>query len=279
MLPKKCVLCKQKQDTLYWHLTKAKDNLVVFCSGKCQRLYTIQEYAMYSGLPLKDILKDVKNTDFVDAKTDTILRMPFPNSFLNITHPEANPGKVYLQSRGLKYLGNWFYDSSRHGIALPYYYRGEFCGAQIRYINPKENKIVTVPGTRNSYLFYNWDQSPLYAYKGLIVCEGAFNSISIEQSLLARQIHSFKCISLSGSNLSDYQAKVLFSIKEQKGKVVLCPDSDEAGMKLLKKGLMSQCITHYALTNEAKDWNDKYKVLGLDFLDYFQNQIRKVGSL
>jgi DNA primase len=159
---------------------------------------------------------------------------------------------------------------------LPYFYHGTFCGAQIRFIKPKENKVVTLPGTRNSYLFYNWDQSPLYKSKGLIICEGAFDAISLEQCFRHTSLSNFKCISTSGSNLSDYQAEILRHVKDQGGHIILCPDSDPAGFNMLDKALKKGCITHFSLTKEKADWNDQYRMLGSGLIDLFLTNLQKI---
>ena len=105
--------------------------------------------------------------------------------------------------------------------------------------------------------------------KGIIVTEGAFSSISIQQALnkayggVSR--NPWRVIACSGSGATDFQKQALKELKDKGFKVVIAPDTDEAGMKMYQKFVDSSAATHYAFTNDTeKDWNDVLKDIGME---------------
>jgi hypothetical protein len=283
---KKCLICKggKKNDCLMWHEDSDTGEIWVWCQGKCQRGYSIYEYCHIAGVELKEFLAlDLK---FQEAKAYEVNRMEWPRSFVPLFHKEAEEGIEYLASRGLKPTDNLFYDTSRQGIVLPYHLESSFVGAQIRFLHEKVNedgdawKITTLPGTRLGYLFYNWNQSPLLSHvKYVVVTEGAFNALSLQQALNAHYggflKNPFKCIANSGSGLSDHKMDVLKDLIEKGYKVIAAPDTDEAGEKLLGKFSDNGAATHFALVEEEnRDWNDVLKDDGNLLASYFARQIK-----
>lgn len=283
---KKCLICKggKKNDCLNWHEDKETGEIWVWCVGKCQRGYSIHEYAWLAGLELKELLS--WNIKCTEATPNEVNKMEWPKSFIPLFHPEASPGVEYLKSRGLKPTDNLFYDTQREGIVLPYHLENTFVGAQVRFLEPKVKddgdpwKITTLPGTRLAYLFYNWNQSSLLSHiRYLVVTEGGFNALSLQQVLSTHYggilKNPFKTVAVSGSGLSDHKIEVLKGLISNGIKVIAAPDTDEAGEKLLKKFADAGAATHYAMVeDENVDWNDKLKKLGQDLVSYFSKSIR-----
>ena len=209
-----------------------------------------------------------------EAKSNEVNAMAWPRSFIPLSDPRAAKGVEYIKSRGLTPDGDMYYDLDQDGIVFPYYVEQHFCGAQIRFIKERVNedgdkwKITTLPGTRIGQLLYGWNQTKLLAQiKGVIICEGAFNSLSLQQALNSVYGGVSRCpwrlIACSGSGLSDHQAETFKELKESGLKVIAAPDTDEAGFKMLSKMKERDCITHYVMTGDTdKDWNNLLVDLG-----------------
>jgi DNA primase len=126
--------------------------------------------------------------------------------------------------------------------------------------------VLTQPGTRLGLVFYNWNQSPFVTdIKGVIVCEGAFNAISLQQSLdkLYGGVlkNPWKAVATSGCGTTEHQIEKLLELKEAGVKIVCAFDSDDAGLKGLSKLNKAKAITHYAVTGDTDiDWNDVLKL-------------------
>jgi len=180
-----------------------------------------------------------------------------------------------------------YYDSLNAGIVFPYYYENTFVGAQTRFIEPRVwsdgtvQKMDTIPGTRLGLLFYNWNQAPFVTnIKAVVITEGAFDTRAIQQSLTKKYGGISKCpwrvVACSGAGATKHHIDTIKELKDRGVKVVLAPDSDEAGLKMLKKFKDAGAITHYCLTmNDEVDWNDLLKNLGCDeFADFFIKNIK-----
>lgn len=266
---KKCLICKNgsKNDCLHWHEDTDTGMLWVYCVGKCQRGYSLYDYCAHAGISLKEFLQN--DFEFEEAKPNEVRKMEWPAWFLPLHDRRSQSAIDYIKTRGLDIHGDMFYDSDSHGIVFPYYFHSTFVGAQIRLIVPRSGvdgeiqKMDTLPGTRLGLLFYNFDQSHFSdSVTGVIVTEGAFNSLSIQQALndmygSRERVNPWRCIATSGSGLSDHQVEVLSEYKQKGLAVVMASDSDEAGMKMLRKAHDKECITHYSLTEYTDiDWND-----------------------
>jgi 5S rRNA maturation endonuclease (ribonuclease M5) len=267
---------------VYWHTDDKTGRLWCWCC-KCGRAYTIDEYCRQAGIDIEDFL----NEDFKieNGQSDEVNVMAWPSSFVPLSDPRAQKGVEYIKSRGLDLDGDMYYDLEEEGIVFPYYFENHFCGAQVRFIEERVTedgnkwKITTLPGTRLGLLFYGWNQSKLMAQiKAVVVCEGAFNAISIQQALNKAYGGISRCpwrvIACSGSGVSQHQADTLKELKEKGYKVVCASDSDEAGLKMYDKLKAHGAITHYAFSDIGVDWNDKLKELGhKDFAKYFISRL------
>lgn len=283
---KKCLICKRSNDTLHWHADPETSDIWVWCTGKCQRGYSLWNYCHQAGVSVTDFLKN--DISFAKEMPNEVQRMDFPHDYLTISDPRSNAGVSYIKSRGLSLQGDIYYDAQKNGIVFPYYFENHFVGAQTRLIDPKTNrdgviqKMDTIPGTRLGLLFYNWNQTTFMTnVKMIIVTEGAFNALSIQQSLT--KIYGgivknpFRCVAASGSGASQHQQEKMKEMVAAGYKVIIAPDSDEAGLKMLSKFNESMALTHFALPDDGKDWNDHLQEIGHDaFAKLFLSRVKGV---
>jgi 5S rRNA maturation endonuclease (ribonuclease M5) len=285
---KKCLICKdgKKNNCLHWHVDPEDGSIWVWCQGKCQRGYSIRDYCWHAGIDLPEFLKG--DFDFKEAPPNEVQAMNWPARFIPLSDPRAEAGVAYVRSRGLTLEGDMYYDLERKGIVFPYYFDNTFCGAQTRFIEPRVHpdgeiqKMDTLPGTRLGLLFYGWNQSRFVGdVKGVIVTEGSFNAIAINQAFnlasggVAR--NAWRAISCSGAGATKHHQEALKELKEQGLKVIIAPDLDDAGMKMLKKFKESDSCTHYALTSDTRDWNDMCRDLGhAEFAKWFWTTVKSI---
>lgn len=284
-----CLICQPKNRTIYFHLDE-KSGLPWLWCNKCDRGYSLQQYCDIAGISVDDFIAG--GIEIVKEQDDTVNAMAWPHNFIPLSDPRAEKGLEYIKSRGLTTDGDMYYDLEDEGIVFPYYVQNHFCGAQVRFLKERVNedgdkwKITTLPGTRLGLLFYGWNQGKLLAQvKGIIVTEGAFNALSIQQALnkayggVSRS--PWRVFACSGSGLSTFQAEALKELRDQGYKVIAAPDTDEAGFKMLKKMVEADCISHYVMSDDpSKDWNDLLKESGHDTLaKYIIKSIRSKDEI
>ena len=246
----------------------------------------MRSYCHQAGVSLPEFLKG--DFDFKEAPPNELSLQSWPQRFIPLSDPRSQRGVDYIKSRGLLLEGDMYYDIERDGIVFPYYFENHFVGAQTRFIVPKVHpdgevqKIDTLPGTRLGLLFYGWNQTRFIGnVKGVIVTEGAFNSIAVNQAfnLAYGGINNnpWRSIACSGAGATKHHQEALRELKEQGLKVIIALDNDEAGMKGLKKFIDAGSCTHYALANRTEDWNDLLKELGPpNFAKLFLSAIKKI---
>lgn len=275
---KKCLICKRPNNCLHWHSDVDTGEIWVWCIGRCQRGYSLRSYCHTAGIDLKSFLEN--DFDFEQEKPNEVSKLDWPNNYISLSDPRAEKGIEYIKSRGLEPKGDMYFDLEYEAIVFPYYYHNTFAGAQLRLIEPwlrdgEKVKILTMPGTRLGLLFYNWNQTNFLSnIKALIVCEGSFNAISIQNSL--NSIYGgilknpFKVIATSGCGTTKHQIDKLKELKDAGKKIIVAFDSDEPGLKGLNKLVREEVATHYCLTGETdKDWNDILKENGSRYLAEF----------
>jgi len=132
---------------------------------------------------------------------------------------------AYLQSRGKGIYENWDYYWSpetymelNKRIIIPCYFKDKVVGWVSRHIKPgKETTPKYYVDIQRDYLF-NINQLYTKDRKYVILVEGPFDAIGIDG------------VGLLGSNITETQADFLNSFGK---KVVLVPDRDKAGKKLI----------------------------------------------
>ena len=282
-----CLICQPKNRTLYWHQDPETKAIWCYCN-KCDRGYSLESYCYQADI---DMLEFLKGDFYVqEAQPNEVSAQSWPARFIPLSDPRAEEGIAYIkEKRGLTLEGDMYYDIDRKGIVFPYYFGNHFVGAQTRFIEPRiqsdgtPHKIDTLPGTRLGLLFYGWNQSRFVGnVKAVVVCEGAFNALSINQALnLAYggiSNNPWRAIAASGSGASSHQREALKELKDEGMKIIIAPDHDEAGQKMLGKYIESEVPTHWALPDtEGKDWNDIAKELGREaFAKHFISCVKKL---
>ena len=284
---KKCLICNKgkKNDVLYWHLDKESGDIWCWCNS-CDRGYGLFQYCHLAGISVDEFLKG--DFDFKEASPNEVTRMEWPTNFIPLSDPRAKKGTDYIRSRGLEPKGDMFYDTETEAIVFPYYFGNVYVGAQKRLLTPwvKEDgditKVITVPGTRTGLLIYGYNQDHLMSHvKNIVICEGAFNALSLQAALDAvyggTAKNPYKCVACSGSGASKHHREIFKDLKDIGYKIICCPDNDEAGIKMFDKYVDSEAITHYALTDDRADWNDKLQELGERGLaKYFLERLKKI---
>ena len=287
MNTKKCLICKRSNNTLHWHTDNDTGNIWVWCNGRCQRGYGLREYCHMAGIDLNDFLK--QDFDFTEASPNEVSRLDWPPHYVPLSDPRAEEGVDYIRSRGLEPKGDMYFDIKGKSIVFPYYYGSTFVGAQMRLLKPwinedgDEIKMLTMPGSRTGLLFYNWNQEAfLTEIKGIVLCEGALNVLSLQQALDDMYggvlKNPWKIVATSGCGTTSHQIDKIKGLKDAGIKIVCAFDSDEPGMKGLKKLIKEDAITHYALVDDTElDWNNKLQELKNEGLSkYFLSRIKSL---
>ena len=296
MMNKKCLIClqqsgKSRNNTLYWHADPDNKNVIWCWCNRCGRAYSIYEYCSIAGVDLVEFLKGAVDMQFETASPNEVRKVEWPAWFITTSDPRSKKGTYYIRSRGLHVEGDMYYDIDNESIVFPYYFGEHFVGAQMRFIVPRVKsdgdvqKVDTIPGTRLGLVFYNWNQEKFVTnVKGVIVCEGAFNALSIQQALNkvygGVYLNPWRVIACSGSGATAHHTEALKGLKDQGLKIVAAPDTDEAGLKMLKKMSDADCITHRAMTMERDvDWNDMLKRMGHDdFAKFFLSSVKSIDD-
>jgi hypothetical protein len=262
-----CLICQPRNRTIYFH--ENEDGKIWMWCNKCDRGYSLEQYCEIADIDMTEFLTGEFHMQ--EAKADEVTAMAWPHSFIPLSDPRAEKGVQYIKSRGLNIDGDMYYDINEEGIVFPYYVENHFCGAQVRFVEARVNedgdvwKITTLPGTRLGLLFGMWNQGKLMpTIKGIVVCEGYFNALSLQQALNIKyggiSYNPWKFICTSGSGVSDHQAESLRTLKEKGYKVFGGFDTDEAGFKGLRKLIDANALTHFSSTGEVGvDWNDILK--------------------
>lgn len=233
----------------------------------------LEDYCAINGIDMPTEEEVARVATYIEDSNE-LQKMAWPRSFVPLWDPRSSAGRDYLASRSIDISDGMFYCTEREGIVFPYYYEFTCVGAQVRFIEPREDqsKITTVTGTKLGKLFYGWNQGELPRnIKYLIIAEGAFNSIAIQQTLNKHYgsalKNPYKSIAASGSSIGKYRSEVLRELIVEGYKIILAPDSDEAGRKMLEKAIDEGCITHWTRTDDkVLDWNDVLKTDGPDAL-------------
>lgn len=280
-----CLICRKHNRTLYWHKDPDDGSLWCWCNA-CDRGYSIQNYCYIAGVSLVDFLKG--DFDVEESVPNEVRVMNWPSRFIPLSDPRSKPGVDYINSRGLTLEGDMYYDIEKNGIVFPYYYHNNFVGAQTRFIEPRVHpdgdiqKMDTLPGTRLGLLIYGWSQEKFIGnVKAVVITEGAFDAISINQALNMAyggiNNNPWRAVACSGSGATKHHQETFKELKEQGMKIVVAPDFDEPGMKMLRKFKDGDACTHFALTGRTDDWNTCLKEMGhREFAKFFLDAVKKI---
>lgn len=143
---------------------------------------------------------------------------------------------AYLKSRGItvdickRYNIGYTNLSSRHKdyILIPIYDNGEIRGYLGRYGNKivPENKLRynNSLGTDFASLLFGYDDIVKGETETVIIVEGVFDAISVNEKLYLDKTPDIKCVCTFGKKISDIQIKKL--LEKQVGTIILCYDYD-----------------------------------------------------
>ena len=169
-------------------------------------------------------------------------------SLINNVPKDLEPILYYIQSRGLSIDDYDFYWTPEEGfnnrIIIPYYYKGIIVGYTARRIDNGKPKYLAEqqPG----YVFNLDAQNENRKY--VVVCEGQFDAISIG------------AVSVNGSEINDAQQILINQLQRR---VIIVPDRDAAGVKLIGSALKYGWSVSFPDWDESiKDINDASKKYG-----------------
>ncbi|NBP56442.1 hypothetical protein EBU71_07900 [bacterium] len=154
----------------------------------------------------------------------------------------------YIQSRCLTLEDYDFYWTPEEGfnnrLIIPYFYKGIIVGYTARHIDQSKPKYLAEqqPG----YVFNLDNQHENRKY--VIVCEGQLDAISID------------AVSVNGSEISETQRLLINQLQRE---VIVVPDQDPAGAKLIKTALnYNWNVSFPTWDSSIKDINDSIKYYG-----------------
>ncbi len=186
-------------------------------------------------------------------------------NFINDIPAKLIPILNYIQTRGL-YLEDYnFHWTPRTGfnnrLIIPFYYKNTIVGYTARAIN--EDKTRYLSEQQPGYVFNIDKQYDTRTF--VIVCEGPFDAISIDGCALL------------GSEIKEQQNFLLQSIHKE---IVLVPDKDKAGQKVVKQALdYGWSVSMPDFPDGIKDINDAVVKIGRLATLYLIVQAKQKNSL
>jgi hypothetical protein len=133
--------------------------------------------------------------------------------------------------------------AARPGLIVPFTYDGKIVGNTIRYLDDRNPRYVhdTQPG----YVFGTDLQLPSWKY--VLVMEGVFDALSING------------LAVLHADINDAQARLIRSLDKE---VIVVPDQDRAGMKLVDRAVELGWSVSMPVWPNCKDVNDAVKKFG-----------------
>ena len=159
--------------------------------------------------------------------------------------PQLASGIEYVNTRSIDsnkyefyFTDNKSYNLHRR-IIIPYYYEGKLVGNSARALD--DNVKPKYWSNHPSNYVFNLDKQDA-DWKFVIVVEGPFDAMSIDG------------VSIQGSEISDTQAELIDRLQRE---VIVVPDTDRAGRKLVDRAIELGWTVSYPLWQETcKDLNE-----------------------
>ncbi len=159
--------------------------------------------------------------------------------------PQLASGIEYVNTRSIDsnkyefyFTDNKSYNLHRR-IIIPYYYEGKLVGNSARALD--DNVKPKYWSNHPSNYVFNLDKQDA-DWKFVIVVEGPFDAMSIDG------------VSIQGSEISDTQAELIDRLQRE---VIVVPDTDRAGRKLVDRAIELGWTVSYPLWHETcKDLNE-----------------------
>lgn len=175
----------------------------------------------------QDIVNRLHNITFEDCD------LPADTQLL----PEL--AEQYLQARGIALDYPYLYKTMpRPGIVIPFTYENQVVGHTTRFLDDRTPKYIQ--DIQPGYVFGTDLQGADWQY--VIVCEGVFDALSING------------LAVLHAEVNDAQVRLIRSLGKE---VVVVPDQDEAGMKLVDRAVeLGWSVSMPAWPDGIKDIND-----------------------
>lgn len=205
-------------------------------------------------LKYRDTLSAIdKNQKIKQSKINEI---PLPESAINIEQlPDEHSVKKYAIDRGVYGLYPlYFFDESnqKDRLIIPFYYDDYtvgWVGRSINSTNKKIPKYITRLESNSGYIF-NINKMHSSERKKIIVCEGVLDAIKVDG------------VALLTNSINEKQKETFKKISKDK-EIILCPDRDKAGIKLIHQCLeMKWKVSFPPWDKSCKDADDASQKYG-----------------
>ena len=155
------------------------------------------------------------------------------------TQPLSATGEAYLRSRKLPIDYPFLYKTMpRPGIVIPFTYDNQIVGHTTRFLDERTPRYIQ--DIQHGYVFGTDLQKNNWQYA--IVVEGVFDALSING------------LAVLHAEINDAQVKLIRSLGRE---VIVVPDQDEAGMKLVDRAIeLGWAVSMPDWPNDIKDVND-----------------------
>jgi nitrogen fixation protein len=188
---------------------------------------------------LEDSQRTIKKVEIKFEKKE----LPRGLELVTKEHPEL---LEYIQRRHipLDYPYMTDPDNKRPGILVPFTYKGMMVGSAIRFLDDRTPKYIN--DIQSGYVFGVDLQQTNWQY--VIVTEGVFDALCING------------LAVLHNDINAQQVEVIKSLEKQ---IIVVPDQDEAGMKLVDRAVeLGWAVSIPEWPKDCKDINDAVIRLG-----------------
>ena len=156
-----------------------------------------------------------------------------------ITQPLNEQALYYLQQRKIPTDYPFLYKTMpRPGVVIPFTYNNQVVGHTTRFLDDRTPRYIQ--DIQHGYVFGTDLQKSNWQYA--IVVEGVFDALSING------------LAVLHAEINDAQVKLIRSLGRE---VIVVPDQDEAGMKLVDRAIeLGWAVSMPDWPNDIKDVND-----------------------
>jgi len=161
------------------------------------------------------------------------------------TQPLNGSAKEYLRRRHIALDYPFLYKTMpRPGIVIPFTYNNQVVGHTTRFLDDRTPKYIQ--DIQHGYVFGTDLQKP--TWQSVLVMEGVFDALSING------------LAVLHAEINDAQVKLIRSLGRE---VIVIPDQDEAGMKLVDRAVeLGWAVSMPQWPADVKDVNDAVIRLG-----------------
>ena len=155
------------------------------------------------------------------------------------TQPLNDTAREYLQNRCIPLDYPFLYKTMpRPGVVIPFTYNGQVVGHTTRFLDDRTPRYIQ--DIQSGYVFGTDLQKD--TWQSVIVCEGVFDALSING------------LAVLHAEINDAQVRLIRSLGRE---VVVVPDQDEAGMRLVDRAIeLGWAVSMPEWPQGCKDIND-----------------------